>query len=48
MFIEKYEEMYQKHKQGIITTEVWNYFCRMVLEELMNTNQDLLKRLKNM
>lgn len=32
---------------GLIKEETWQNFCQACLEELMEENQDVLKRLKN-
>ena len=43
---EKYYEKYKEYCQGEISREDWRDFCTLYLEELMEENVDILKRLK--
>ena len=43
---EKYYEKYEEYCQGEISREDWQEFCTLFLEELMEENVDVLKRLK--
>ncbi len=47
MLLDKYEDMRQQYLDHKITTMQWFMFCENCLEELMEENQDVLKRLKN-
>lgn len=43
---EKYYEKYEEYCKGEIPMEEWQDFCTFFLEELMEENVDILKRLK--
>ena len=48
MLLDKYEVMREKYLNNEITNMQWFMFCENCLEELMEENQEVLKRLKNM
>lgn len=43
---EKYREKYEDFCKGKISREEWADFCTFFLEELMEENADILKKLK--
>lgn len=43
---EKYHEKYEEFCKGKILREDWECFCAFFLEELMEENVDILKKLK--
>ena len=45
--IDNYAMMYQAYQNGDLTQEQWDNYCLGCLEELMNDNKEILKRLKN-
>lgn len=45
--IDNYAMMYQAYQNGDLTQEQWDTYCLGCLEELMNDNKEILKRLKN-
>ena len=45
--IDNYAMMYQAYQNGDLTQEQWDTYCLGRLEELMNDNKEILKRLKN-
>lgn len=44
--IDNYAMMYQAYQNGDLTQEQWDNYCLGCLEELMNDNKKVLKRLK--
>ena len=46
-FLINYEIMLQALKNGDITKEQWDKYCLCCLDELLEQNQDILKRLKD-
>ena len=44
--IDNYAMMYQAFQNKELTEEQWNDFCLACLQELMNDNKEILKRLK--
>lgn len=47
MKINMYDIYYALYKQGRISKMAWEHFCTECLVELMETNKDVLLRLKN-
>ena len=44
--IDNYAMMHQAYQNGDLTQEQWDNYCLGCLQELMNDNKEILKRLK--